>query len=55
MNWGADLSERGLAQSAGIMLNYVYEPDQIESNHESYRGGLEVIASSAIASLIKDY
>ena len=55
VNWGADLSERGLAQSAGIMLNYVYEPDQIESNHESYRGGLEVIASSAIASLIKDY
>jgi len=55
LNWGADLSERGLAQSAGIMLNYVYEPDQIESNHESYRSGLEVIASGPIQALIKDY
>ena len=55
LNWGADLSERGLSQSAGIMLNYVYEPDQIESNHESYRSGLEVIASSRILALIKDY
>ncbi|NQV54452.1 MAG: malonyl-CoA decarboxylase, partial [Rhodospirillales bacterium] len=26
LNWGADLSERGLKQSAGIMLNYLYEP-----------------------------
>ena len=55
LNWGADLSERGLAQSAGIMLNYVYEPDQIESNHESYRSGLEVIASGPIQAVIKDY
>ena len=55
LNWGADLSERGLAQSAGIMLNYVYEPDQIDSNHESYRSGLEVIASGPIQALIKDY
>ena len=55
LNWGADQSPRGLVQSAGIMLNYVYEPDQIDSNHESYRSGLEVIASGPIQALIKDY
>ena len=55
LNWGADLSDRGLTQSAGIMLNYVYEADQIESNHESYRSGREVIASNETMALIKGY
>jgi len=55
LNWGADQSERGMQQSAGIMLNYLYEPEQIESNHESYRSGLEVIASGAIEQMIKDF
>lgn len=29
----ADLSPNGLAQSRGVMVNYVYEPSEIEENH----------------------
>lgn len=53
LNWAADLSTKGLTQSVGVMLNYLYEVDDIEANHESYRSGKEVIASSAVLSLLK--
>lgn len=36
INWAADDSARGLAQSAGIMVNYLYELDEVERNHEAY-------------------
>jgi len=32
----ADISERGLAQSCGAMVNYLYDLDQVESQHENY-------------------
>ena len=53
LNWAADLSTKGLTQSASVMLNYLYEVDDIEANHESYRSGKEVIASSNVHSLLK--
>ena len=54
LNWQADLSERGLKQSNGIMLNYLYDLKTIDSNHESYRAGKPVIASAALQNLLKD-
>ena len=36
LNWLADVSARGLEQSAGMMINYVYRLTEIESNHEAY-------------------
>jgi len=53
LNWAADLSTKGLVQSAGVMLNYLYQVDDIEANHESYRSGKEVIASSAVRGLLR--
>ncbi|NYZ11036.1 malonyl-CoA decarboxylase [Azospirillum sp. RWY-5-1] len=50
LNWLADLSERGLRQSCGMMINYKYRLSEIDSNHEAYRGEGKVIASSAIRS-----
>ena len=38
LNVLADLSEKGLAQSHGLMVNYLYDVDEIEKNHEAYRG-----------------
>ncbi len=38
INWLADLSARGLSQSAGMMVNYQYRLEDIERNHERYRG-----------------
>ena len=48
INWLADSSDRGLAQSAGMMVNYLYALDQIEDNHEAYVSGGEIPASSAV-------
>uniref|UniRef100_A0A7N0UCX8 Malonyl-CoA decarboxylase n=1 Tax=Kalanchoe fedtschenkoi TaxID=63787 RepID=A0A7N0UCX8_KALFE len=36
INWMADKSEKGLAQSGGIMVNYVYRLESIEDYAQSY-------------------
>ncbi|KAK8607813.1 hypothetical protein V6N13_023263 [Hibiscus sabdariffa] len=36
INWMADRSEKGLSQSAGIMVNYVYRTENIEEYAQSY-------------------
>ena len=33
---GADLSEKGVRQARGAMVNYLYDLDSIETNHERY-------------------
>lgn len=53
LNWSADLSEKGIEQSAGMMVNYLYDSDQIVSNHEAYVRDGAVVASSAVAKLAK--
>jgi malonyl-CoA decarboxylase len=54
LNWSADLSEKGIEKSAGIMVNYLYDSDHIISNHETYvRDGI-VAASSTVAKPAKD-
>jgi len=42
-----DLSEAAMKQSHGLMVNYLYEIDQIEKNHEAYANKNEVVASAA--------
>ncbi len=51
LNWMGDNSPKGLRQSAGIMVNYLYRLDRIEKNHEAYAGEGKVTASSAIRAL----
>jgi len=53
LNWRADISENGMVQSAGIMVNYLYELDWIESNHEAYSGDGTVTTSAAVNRLLK--
>ena len=53
LNWLGDASEKGLEQSAGIMVNYLYRLADIEANHEAYRGEGRVVASSAVRSLAR--
>ena len=53
LNWLADQSPNGMAQSAGMMINYRYRLDRIESNHEAYTGRRDVAASPAIRALLK--
>ncbi len=53
LNWLADTSAKGMAQSAGIMVNYLYKLSDIEANHEAYSGEGQVAASSAVRSLLR--
>jgi len=48
LNWLADHSIKGLQQSAGMMVNYLYRLDKVEANHEAYTGEGRVTAASAI-------
>src|SRR3546814_20542896 len=36
LNWMADSSEKGLRQSAGMMVNYLYDLPAIEELHERF-------------------
>ncbi|MBT4089635.1 MAG: malonyl-CoA decarboxylase [Deltaproteobacteria bacterium] len=53
INWGADLSPRGLSQSAGLMVNYRYNPAKIVSNHESYVNDGRIAISSKVKKMIQ--
>lgn len=51
INTGADLSRKGLRQSLGLMVNYLYDLEQIEANHEKFVAD-RVSASRAVLSLL---
>jgi len=53
IDWLGDVSQKGLRESAGIMVNYLYRLEDIEKNHEAYANQGEVIASSAVKKLQK--
>ncbi|WP_345797428.1 malonyl-CoA decarboxylase family protein [Castellaniella sp. MT123] len=39
LNWAADRSAKGLEQSCGLMVNYLYEPDQLDENRARLAAG----------------
>ena len=53
INLNADLSSKGLMQSKGVMVNYLYNLDTLEENHELFFKTKEVKQSDAIKSLRK--
>jgi malonyl-CoA decarboxylase len=53
IDWLGDLSQKGLRESAGLMVNYLYRLDDIEKNHEAYANQGEIAASSAVRKLLK--
>jgi len=52
LNFLADTSDKGISQSYGLMVNYRYDIDDIEKNHEAYAEGRTVVASSAVKRLV---
>ncbi|MDE1568471.1 malonyl-CoA decarboxylase [Aquabacter sediminis] len=48
-----DLSPKGIAQAAGLMVNYRYVLADIEKNHEAYAGKGEVVASAPVKKLLR--
>ncbi|MGH6741831.1 MAG: malonyl-CoA decarboxylase [Bradyrhizobium sp.] len=53
INWLADTSEKAMAQAFGLMVNYQYDLDDIETNHEAYAETRTVAASNAVQRLLR--
>ncbi|PJF08447.1 malonyl-CoA decarboxylase [Pseudorhodobacter sp. MZDSW-24AT] len=52
LNHLGDISAKGVKQSYGLMVNYLYDPDQIEANHEGFAERSDVAASEGVRSLL---
>ena len=55
INLNGDPSEKGMAQSYGIMINYLYDLEIVEQNHELFFKNKEVVLSGELKSLKKKY
>ena len=53
LNWLGDISEKGLREAHGLMVNYRYDLSEIERNHEAYADEGTVSASRAVRSLLR--
>jgi malonyl-CoA decarboxylase len=51
VNFGADRSAKGMKQSGGLMVNYLYDLDVVESNHETFHETRAVPLSAALRRL----
>jgi malonyl-CoA decarboxylase len=49
INLQADPSPNGLGQSFGVMVNYLYDPQEVEANHERFIEAGEIATSRALA------
>jgi malonyl-CoA decarboxylase len=50
---GADVSSKGLDEAAGFMVNYLYDINRIEKNHEAFAERGEVVVSSVVKRLAR--
>jgi malonyl-CoA decarboxylase len=55
INLHGDRSKKGMAQSHGVMINYLYDLDIVEKNHELFFKSKEVVLSGEMKSLRKKY
>lgn len=47
----ADLSENGIANAWGVMVNYLYDGDKIEANHQAYATEQKIVASAKVRAM----
>ena len=48
LNWMADISAKGLSQSFGMMVNYLYDPREIDANSENYSRSAQIACAPAL-------
>ena len=53
INFLGDASEKGIQQAHGMMVNYLYDLDYIERNHEAYAQNRAIAASSAVKRMVR--
>ena len=51
LNFAADLSEKGISQAGGLMVNYLYDLEGVEANHEAFHETKQVPMSAALRQL----
>lgn len=52
INWMGDRSKRGLEQSFGMLVNYVYELEELERNHEAFHEMDTVLHGKSVQQLL---
>ncbi|WP_241127813.1 malonyl-CoA decarboxylase domain-containing protein [Novosphingobium terrae] len=52
--WMGDTSAKGMAQSGGLMVNYLYDLATLEANHEAFSREGTVIANPALHKLLRE-
>ena len=53
LNWVGDVSEKGLREAHGLMVNYRYDLAEIERNHEAFQNDGTIAASKSVRALLK--
>jgi len=53
MNWLGDVSQKGMKQSAGIMVNYYYKLSEIDDNHEEFAASAKIVAAKQVRNYVK--
>jgi malonyl-CoA decarboxylase len=52
INWLGNTAPRGISESYGIMVNYLYDLDAIEANHETFVRDGAVVCSAPVRALL---
>jgi malonyl-CoA decarboxylase len=52
INWLGNTAPRGIQESFGIMVNYLYDIETIESNHEAFVNDGTVMRSADVDALL---
>lgn len=50
---GADVYKKGLSQSAGVMVSYLYDLEKVASNHELYANERQIMAADSVMALLE--
>lgn len=53
IDWLADTSVKGFRQSLALMVNYLYDPDDIEENVEAFARDRQIVTSASVRRLAK--
>lgn len=52
INWLGDRSAKGLAESAGMLVNYLYDARTVAHNHEAYVNEHAIVCAPAVEALL---
>ncbi|MCX7179083.1 MAG: malonyl-CoA decarboxylase [Proteobacteria bacterium] len=54
INWLADTSPKGFRQAFGLMVNYLYDPEEIENNIEAFSKDERIATTASLRRLAKN-